>query len=179
MRCRTSSGREPAEPESGVRRSRRQNHGGRHSTFEPHNSEGERSQMQTAITRANQRSEGVVYAKYDPSLRGPRLHRRCIVASSPIFERIRRHMSPISMFPPKTPPSAAEHAATTARAVAEGAPAPAPAPAPAAAATPSPTPAACRRYPAGAENPADVYDVRQPAFFRLYRRARLSLMFIR
>lgn len=42
-------------------------------------------------------------------------------------------MSPISIFPPKTPPSAAEHAATTAKAVAEGAPAPA--------ATPSPTPA--------------------------------------
>ena len=42
-------------------------------------------------------------------------------------------MSPISMFPPKTPPSAAEHASVTAKAVAEGAPAPA--------ATPSPTPA--------------------------------------
>ena len=42
-------------------------------------------------------------------------------------------MSPITMFPPKTPPSAAEHAAATAKAVAEGAPAPA--------ATPSPTPA--------------------------------------
>ena len=42
-------------------------------------------------------------------------------------------MSPITMFPPKTPPSAAEHASVTAKAVAEGAPAPA--------ATPSPTPA--------------------------------------
>ena len=42
-------------------------------------------------------------------------------------------MSPISIFPPKTPPSAAEHASVTAKAVAEGAPAPA--------ATPSPTPA--------------------------------------
>lgn len=43
-------------------------------------------------------------------------------------------MSPISIFPPKTPPSAAEHASVTAKAVAEGAPAPA-------AAAPSPTPA--------------------------------------
>ena len=51
-------------------------------------------------------------------------------------------MSPISMFPPKTPSSAAEQASTTAKLTAESAPAAKPSAPTAAAPSPTPVPAA-------------------------------------